>query len=66
MRHFLRRFKKQAGVSTHLFREWNKRFGLPPIEYAIQHYDQPLKDWERPPNPIPLIDYPTEEISEKI
>ena len=55
------RFKKQAGVSTHLFREWNKRFGLPPIEYAIQHYDQPFKDWEPPPNPIPLIDYSDEE-----
>ncbi len=60
------RFKKQAGVSTHLFREWNKKFGLPPIEYALQHYDQPFKDWEPPPNPIPLIDYPAEEMQKEI
>ena len=59
------RFKKEAGVSAPLFREWNEKFGLPPIEYATQHYDQPFKDWEPPPNPIPLIDYPAEEMPNK-
>lgn len=36
----LLRFKRVMGVSTILFREWNEKFGRPPIEYPIQSWEE--------------------------